>query len=104
MSASTAVLSRAPGGAHWLEVIADPVRLQILRSLAHVVDASAVELASCGPASYQTLRRHLEALEASGVVTATPGISDGETSGRPAERFSLKPAVRESLRAALDLP
>lgn len=73
------------------------MRLQILRSLCNVRDASATELANCSPASYQTLRRHLDALEKSGVVRARPGVSDGETSGRPATRFSLPPPVRESV-------
>jgi predicted ArsR family transcriptional regulator len=82
---------------HWLDVIADPVRLQIIRSLSQVADATASELATRGQASNQTLRRHLEALEASGVILARPGRSDGETSGRPATRFSLSPEVRESV-------
>jgi len=82
-------------------VIADPVRLQIIRSLSHVNEATASELAAWGQASYQTLRRHLDALEASGVILARPGRSDGETSGRPATRFSLSPEVRESVCSVL---
>jgi predicted ArsR family transcriptional regulator len=82
-------------------VIADPIRLQILRALSEVADASTSELAARSAASYQTLRRHLEALQASGVIEARPAVSDGEKSGRPAVRFSLTPAVRESLRSAL---
>lgn len=84
----------------WVDVVAEPVRLQILRSLCEVPDATASELAKSSPASYQTLRRHLEALETSGVIRTRPGVSDGETSGRPAARFSLTPAVRESVRLA----
>jgi predicted ArsR family transcriptional regulator len=86
---------------HWLEVIADPVRLQILRKLSQVKEATTSELASDSPASYQTLRRHLEALEASGVIRARPGVSEGG-SGRPAARFSLDPQLRESVRSAID--
>jgi predicted ArsR family transcriptional regulator len=86
---------------HWLDGIADPVRLQILRTLARVGDATASELADHGPASYQTLRRHLEALEAVSVIESTPGVSDGHTSGRPAVRFRLAPAVRESVNSVL---
>jgi predicted ArsR family transcriptional regulator len=81
-------------------VVADPVRLQILRALSQVTDATASELAAGSPASYQTLRRHLEALETFGVIRERPGVSDGETSGRPAARFSLSPEVRESMRSA----
>lgn len=83
-------------------MIADPVRLQIIRSLSQVTDATASELATRAQASYQTLRRHLEALEASGVILTRPGRSDGETSGRPATRFSLSPAVRESVCSVFD--
>jgi predicted ArsR family transcriptional regulator len=90
--------SRRP--ARWLDVIADPVRLQILRTLSNVAEASASELAVRSQASYQTLRRHLEALQTSGVIEAQPGRSDGETSGRPAARFRLAPGVRDDVRAA----
>lgn len=84
---------------HWLDVVADPVRLQILRSLSQVDYATAAQLAAGSPASYQTLRRHLEALATYGVVEASAGVSDGE-SGRPPMRFSLRPEVRESVRSA----
>lgn len=85
----------------WVDVVAEPVRLQILRSLTEVPEATASELAESSPASYQTLRRHLEALEAFGIVRARPGISDGETTGRPPTRFSLAPAVRKSVSSVL---
>ncbi len=78
------------------------MRLKILRMLCDVPEATASELASDSPASYQTLRRHLEALEAFGVIQARPGVSDGATSGRPATRFSLSPDVRKSVRSAFD--
>jgi predicted ArsR family transcriptional regulator len=81
-------------------VVADPVRLQILRVLSQVSDATVTELATHSSASYQTLRRHLDALETCGVIREQPGVSDGETSGRPAARFSLSPDVRESVRSA----
>lgn len=89
------------GPKSWLDVIADPVRLQIVRSLSRVDEATASELAAESPASYQTLRRHLEALEAFGVIRTRPGVSDGERSGRPATRFSLSPAVHESVHAVI---
>lgn len=84
----------------WLDVIADPVRLQILRVLAETSEASASQLAARCQASYQTLRRHLVTLQAAGVIEARPGRSDGETSGRPAARYSLAPGVRGEVRAA----
>ena len=82
----------------WLEAIADPIRLQILRSLSHMSDASAADLATYGQASSQTMRRHLEAMVAIGVIRERAGESDGQTPGRPASRFSLHPDVRESVR------
>ena len=102
MGASPAAPSRTRQRSHWLDVIADPVRLQILRSLSQVTDATASELALHSPASYQTLRRHLEALEAFGVIRARPGVSDGETAGRPAARFSLTPEIRDSVGSVFD--
>jgi predicted ArsR family transcriptional regulator len=103
MSAAAGVLSRAPRRPHWLDVIADPVRLEILRSLSQVSDATTTELAVRSPASYQTLRRHLDALKAVGVIQAQPGVSDGETGGRPATRFSLMPEIRESVCLAFEM-
>lgn len=102
MGASAVAVATTERRSHWLDVVADPVRLQILRSLSQVTDASASELADSGPASYQTLRRHLEALEAFSVIESRPGVSDGETSGRPATRFRLAPSVRESISSVFD--
>lgn len=88
--------------ARWLEVIADPVRLGILRSLSQVSEATTSDLAAWGQASSQTLRRHLEALVSLGVIREHPARSDGETPGRPAVHFSLPSEVRESVRSVLD--
>jgi predicted ArsR family transcriptional regulator len=98
MNATPAVLAAERQQSHWLDVIADPVRLQILRALSQVGEATTADLALRGQASYQTLRRHLEALEAVGVIQARPGESDGETLGRPAALFRLRPDVRKSVR------
>jgi predicted ArsR family transcriptional regulator len=100
MSGTGTALAGTRQPTRWIDVIADPVRLQILRTLSNVAEASASELATRSQASYQTLRRHLEALQTSGVIEAQPGRSDGETSGRPATRFSLAPGVRDEVRAA----
>ena len=88
----------------WLEVIADPVRLGILRSLSQVTEATTTDLASWGQASSQTLRRHLDALVSVGVIVEHPAESDGETPGRPAARFSLSAEMRESVRSVLHPP
>lgn len=100
VGASRASLARTQRTSRWLDVIADPVRLQILRRLSSVADATAPELAADSPASYQTLRRHLEALETFGVIETRKGMSDGSTAGRPPARFRLTAEVRESVRAA----
>jgi predicted ArsR family transcriptional regulator len=85
----------------WLGLIADPIKLHIVRALSEVEEATATDLASFGPASSQTLRRHLDALVALGVIQERPGESDGETPGRPAAQFILPPGTRESVRSVL---
>lgn len=84
----------------WLPVVADPVRVRILHSLSGVAEATAADLARRGQASDQTLRRHLEALAACGLVLEHPGESDGETPGRPPTRYSLHPDVRDNVKLA----
>ncbi len=83
-------------------MVADPIRLGILRSLSQVKEATTADLAAWGQASSQTLRRHLEALVSLGVIDEHPARSDGETPGRPAAHFSLPTEVRESVRSVLD--
>jgi DNA-binding transcriptional ArsR family regulator len=82
-------------------VIADPIRLTILRSLSQVEEATASDLATWSQASSQTLRRHLDALVSLGVIREHPARSDGETPGRPPARFSLPVEMRESVRSVL---
>ena len=95
------VEASAPRAARWLEVVADPIRLGILRSLSHVDEATTSDLAAQGQASSQTLRRHLDALVCLGVIEEHAAKSDGETPGRPATRYSLPQEVRESVRSIL---
>jgi len=83
----------------WLEVVADPTRLGILRSLSEVEDATAADLAAQAQASVHTIRRHLEALMTLKVVCQDPGESDGQSPGRPAARYRLEREVRVSARA-----
>ena len=80
----------------WLDAIAEPTRLYILRALLRVPDATVAELMA-SRTSAQTLRRHLDALVSTGVIAEYAGESDGETPGRPAARFRLVPEVREGL-------
>jgi predicted ArsR family transcriptional regulator len=81
----------------WLKLVADPIRLHILRSLVEMSNATAADLAASAGASGLTTRRHLEALVAVGLVNQVAGVSDGQTPGRPAARFSLQPAVRKQV-------
>lgn len=83
----------------WLEVVADPVRLGILRTLSQVGEATPSDLATRAQASSRTLRRHLEALVSLGVIEEHPARSDGETPGRPAARFSLPAEIGRSVRS-----
>jgi predicted ArsR family transcriptional regulator len=83
----------------WLYGVADPVRLGVLRGLAAVERATAAELARRCQASMPTLRRHLDALVAIGLIEQEAGESDGETPGRPAARFSLNPQLRPSVES-----
>jgi predicted ArsR family transcriptional regulator len=80
-----------------LDGIADPVRLGLVRCLAEGREATAAELSGRCQASGPTIRRHLEALVASGIVAEAAGASDGVTPGRPAARFSLRPEARAGL-------
>lgn len=84
--------------ANWLNAVADPTRVHILRALSQKTTATAADLAASAAASHQTLRRHLDALVVTGVLREHPGESDGETRGRPASRFSLSPETGESIR------
>jgi len=79
----------------WLEVLTDPVRLGLLRSLLSAGPTTAGELARRSHASDPTVRRHLDALLALGFVHEHRGESDGLTRGRPATRYDLDPEVRE---------
>lgn len=85
--------------ASWLDLVANPVRLEILRVLSMSGDATMAELAMYGTTSEPTLRRHLDALVSVGLVDRRCVESDGQTPGRPASRFSLPSQVRDSVRA-----
>lgn len=102
MSAAATADPHADTGA-WLWAVVDPVRLEILRVLAASRDATVTGLARRSGATPRTLRRHLDALVAVGVVCEQPGNADGFTPGRPPSRFSLDPRLRPSVAGAFGL-
>lgn len=102
--------SAAPGVSQssrfdWLEGIADPVKLGVVRALALTRPATVSQIAKRCQASVPTVRRHLSALVAMGIVIEEDGESNGSTVGRPAIRYTLPGSVLRSVQEflALDL-
>lgn len=87
----------------WLTVLTDPVRLTLLQSLCEFETATISELSRQTHASETTLRRHLEAIAALGLMQAHHGESDSERPGRPATRFSLEWEARDRLEALFEV-
>jgi DNA-binding transcriptional ArsR family regulator len=69
--------------------VANPIRLRIVRHLSDRESSSLDELAEAVSAQRNTVRAHLRALMAAGVVARTPGESDGRL-GRPPARYRLE--------------
>lgn len=85
-----------PGAEHslhwsWTQVLTDPVRLAVLRGLCELGEVTIAELSRGCHTSDSTVRRHLDALVALGLVRERPGERDGLTPGRPASSFVLDP-------------
>lgn|SRR3954447_11173822 len=70
-----------------LDAIADPVRLRILRHLAEHGSASGAELAQAAEIHENTVRPHLQALVAAGVLETRPRPAAGP--GRPGIDYVL---------------
>jgi predicted ArsR family transcriptional regulator len=70
-----------------LALVADPVRLQILRRLSEGGPASVTELAAAADVHVNTARPHVAALEEARVLVRTAGEPAGR--GRPADRYAL---------------
>jgi predicted ArsR family transcriptional regulator len=87
----------------WLDVVTDTVRLTVVCALSELGAATTSELREHTHASDRTLRRHLDALVAIGVVEEQRSESNGETPGRPPGRFSLHPTARRSTAALREL-
>ncbi len=87
----------------WLAILTDPVRLALLRALCELGIASAAELRQSTHTSDRSLRRHLEALVALGVVKEQGGLSDGLTRGRPASHYAVDAQVGERAAELFDV-
>ena len=74
--------------AGWLEAVANPIRLRIVRHLSDCESASLDDLSKAVSAQRNTVRAHLRALIGAGVVARLPGQSDGSL-GRPPARYRL---------------
>jgi DNA-binding transcriptional ArsR family regulator len=83
----------------WISVLIDPVRLAVLRALCELPTATIAELRLHCHSSDPTVRRHLDALAALGLVHEQPGKRDGLTPGRPASRFTLAGETADRLSA-----
>jgi DNA-binding transcriptional ArsR family regulator len=93
--------ARGPMHSSWAAVLTDPVRLAILQGLCELGEASASELRAHAHTSEGATRRHLEALEALGLVAERPAERDGLTPGRPGRRFVLDVEAAERVSELL---
>ncbi|MDX6635468.1 MAG: Helix-turn-helix domain [Solirubrobacterales bacterium] len=87
----------------WLEVLTDPVRLDVLFALSETGAGSAGEVARRCHATERTVKRHLDALVALGLAHESREGSGSERLGRPPTRFILDGMVRERARAMFAL-
>lgn len=87
----------------WISVLTDPARLSVLRGLCELGTTTTAELAACCHTSDRTVRRHLEALEALGLVHVQAGERDGLTPGRPASRCTIDGDAAARLRGLFEV-
>jgi predicted ArsR family transcriptional regulator len=89
--------------ASWAAIVTDPVRLSVLLGLCRLEAATTAELRTLCHTSDPTIRRHLGALEALGLVREEVAERDGVTPGRPARRFRLDADAATSLSTLFEL-
>jgi predicted ArsR family transcriptional regulator len=87
----------------WAAILSDPARLSLLHGLCQREAATIAELRRVCHSSDPTVRRHLEALEALGLVREEPAERDGITSGRPAKRFVIASDAADRLSVLFQL-
>jgi DNA-binding transcriptional ArsR family regulator len=83
------VESRSELDPSWAAILTDPARLSLLHGLCQLESATIAELRRFCHTSDPTVRRHLEALEALGLVREEPAERDGVTAGRPPKRYVI---------------
>lgn len=91
----------------WMEVLTDPVRLDVLLALSTAGGGTAGEIAAECHATEPTVKRHLNAFVALGLAREARAVGDGEKPGRPPTRFILDARIRrraEELFAVLRQP
>jgi predicted ArsR family transcriptional regulator len=86
----------------WLDVLTDPVRLDVLLALSAARAGSAAEIACMCHASERTVKRHLDTLVVLGLARVGRPRGD-ERSGRTPRRFVLDAAVKERTDALVEL-
>jgi predicted ArsR family transcriptional regulator len=82
----------------WLEVLTDPIRLDVVFALSSLGAGSAGEVARCCHATERTVKRHLDTLVSLGLARESR-FTDGERPGRPPTRFILDEKVRSRVTA-----
>jgi predicted ArsR family transcriptional regulator len=87
----------------WLEVLTDPIRLRVMLALSTTGKGSAAELAQSCHASERTVKRHLDALLALGLIRQLRNEPGSDRRGRPPTRFILDSAVRDDAREVFSL-
>jgi len=87
----------------WVTILRDPARVWLLRALCELEAPTISELREVCHTSDPTVRRHLEALEALGLVRAEPAERNGVTSSRPPTRFVIAGDAVERLCALFQL-
>lgn len=87
----------------WAAVLTDPVRLSVLSGLCRLGTATITDLHELCHTSDPTIRRHLEALEALGLVREQPAERDGVSPGRPARSFTIDPEATVRISTLFEL-
>lgn len=87
----------------WHHFLTDPIRLTLVSGLYEAGSLTVPELAEWGYGDDRTLKRHLDAMVALGLIFKFRGEGDGCTPGRPAARFALDPRVRERLAPLFEI-